>query len=61
MLADLDRRYTGNDYSSNQNTSIVTADMVRPLSSKSFPLCMRSMQVNVKQYSESFSRNIFFI
>jgi hypothetical protein len=46
MLADLDRRYTGDDYSVDNNADSVTAEMIRPLSAKSFPMCMRAQQVN---------------
>lgn len=47
MLAEMDKRYTGDDYSANNNTDVVTAEMVRPLSAKSFPMCMKSQQMSM--------------
>ncbi len=45
VLKDLDTRYTGADYSSKEGEGpAVTPDMIRPLSQKHFPMCMRAMQ-----------------
>lgn len=44
LLQDLDRRYTGSDYSSKKaGSATITPDMLDTLSAKSFPLCMRRL------------------
>ena len=45
MLSDLDRRYTGSDYSVKEGSKdVVKPEMIQGLSEKSFPMCMRLMQ-----------------
>ncbi len=48
VLGDLDKRYTGADYSTQEGDGpVVKPEMIRPLSQKSFPLCMRNMQTTM--------------
>lgn len=45
MLADLDKRYTGDDYGSANSSAHIRPEQIKPLNDKgAFPLCMRSMQ-----------------
>lgn len=44
VLLDLDKRYTGRDFNETDSDLSVTPDMIKPLSEKHFPLCMRAMQ-----------------
>ena len=49
MLSELDKRYTGADYTDN-NTDVVRPEQVKPLKDKgAFPLCMRSMQTALEK------------
>jgi len=45
ILGDLDKRYTGADYSDQAgNGQVATPDMIPDLAKSNFPLCMRAMQ-----------------
>ena len=45
MLGDLDKRYTGTDkFCNGDGQCSVKPEMIKPLSEKSFPLCMKAMQ-----------------
>lgn len=45
MLSELDKRYTGADYSDNTNMDSIKPEQIKPLKEKgAFPMCMRSMQ-----------------
>jgi len=45
VLGDLDKRYTGSDYSANEGDGqVATPEMIPGLAKTSFPLCMRAMQ-----------------
>ena len=49
MLSELDKRYTGADYTEN-NTDTVRPEQIKPLKDKgAFPLCMRSMQTALEK------------
>lgn len=50
MLSGLSKRYLGADYSIKKtNVGQITADMIDMLSKKSFPLCMQSLHVSLRQ------------
>ena len=50
MLSELDKRYTGADYGTDNNTDVVRPEQVKPLKDKgAFPLCMRSMQTALEK------------
>ena len=49
VLCDLDRRYTGADFTSKEGENSVKPEMIKPLSEKSFPMCMRAMQYTLNQ------------
>lgn len=50
MLSELDKRYTGADYSADNNTDVVRPEQIKSLKDKgAFPLCMRSMQTNLEK------------
>ena len=45
MLSELDKRYTGADYSDQGNLDSIRPEQIKPLKEKgAFPMCMRSMQ-----------------
>ena len=49
MLSELDKRYTGADYTDN-STDTIRPEQVKPLKDKgAFPLCMRSMQTTLEK------------
>jgi len=50
MLSELDKRYTGADYTEDKNSDSVKPEQIKTLKDKgAFPLCMRSMQVNLEK------------
>merc|ERR1712083_1143706 len=44
MVQNLDKRYTGEDYSANKTAGRVMPNEIDPLSKRNFPLCMSSIQ-----------------
>jgi len=44
MVQNLDKRYTGEDYSTNKTAGRVMPNEIDPLSKRNFPLCMSSIQ-----------------
>ena len=50
MLSELDKRYTGADYSDNTNMDSIKPEQIKPLKEKgAFPMCMRSMQTALEK------------
>jgi len=50
MLSELDKRYTGADYTDNANSDTIRPEQVKPLKERgAFPMCMRSMQTALEK------------
>ena len=50
MLSELDKRYTGADYTVDKNSDTIKPEQVKSLKDNgAFPLCMRSMQTNLEK------------